>query len=95
MKAFVIKAKFYLLEASATHDKVARSISSLVMFQYFYTRQRTILLCRADFVKLPPSDQSQLYLKINPDHSTTTILQLPIQKLKVLLWNIYPVYDDA
>ena len=31
------RAKFYQLEASATHDKVARGISSLVIFQYFYT----------------------------------------------------------
>ena len=29
------RAKFYPLEASATHDKVARSFSSLVIFQYF------------------------------------------------------------
>jgi len=44
MKAFVIKAKFYLLEASATHDKVARSISSLVMFQYFYIRANQFVM---------------------------------------------------
>ena len=43
------RAKFYPLEASATHDKVARSFSSLVIFQYFFTVATPLLKCRADF----------------------------------------------
>ena len=85
------RAKFYPLEASATHDKVARSFSSLVIFQYFFTVATPLLKCRADFCQRQrcPPDQSQLNLKPILTQTIPLQLQLPTLKLKVLLLNIY------
>ena len=43
-KAFVISNEFYLLEAPATHDKVARRISSIVKFQHLYQSHAIVMV---------------------------------------------------
>ena len=93
LKALVInkRAKFYPLEASATHDKVARSISSLVMFQYFYTRHTIVIICRADFGIAKGTD----VLQTNLNYISRLTQTIPLQattantETKVLLLNFY------
>jgi len=86
----VISNEFYLLEAPATHDKVARRISNIVKFQHIYQSHAIVMMIAKDKdVQIYIHCQSQFYL--------SRLIQKPFHcyncpaniETKVLLLNFY------